>query len=377
VALCLAAVATLAAPVQAAFPGKPGKIVFKSTGVDIDLWSVNPDGTGRIQLTSATGSEGDPAVSADGRLVVYRAVGAGGFNQIFVMSIDGSAESPVTFDMTASSNDPTISPDGKLIAFERSDGPDTEIFVMNRDGSNQHPITANTEFDGDPQFSPDGKQIAYRSAADGGSDSEIRIVNPDGGNVRQLTTNDLEETQPNFAPDGRTIVFDRRLGMGELTVELFTMKVDGKGQRQITFDAFEQDTAVFAPDASLLAFDQDPGSGDDLINVMKPTGGPIAPIAAALGEAVDPDWAPIPVKCGGKRSTLVGTPGKDKLVGTPGRDVLSGRGGKDKLKGLGGNDILCGGAGKDVLSAAKGNKDRCIGGKAPDKPKGCESEKGI
>jgi hypothetical protein len=110
--------------------------------------------------------------------------------------------------------------------------------------------------------------------------------------------------------------------------------------------------------------------------------GAVTPFAASAPilseEAVDPDWQPIPVKCGGKRATQVGTSGKDKLVGFPGRrDVLVGLGGADTLKGLSGNDILCGGKGRDKLKAGKGKNDRCIGGKNADAAKACEAEKGI
>jgi Ca2+-binding RTX toxin-like protein len=134
---------------------------------------------------------------------------------------------------------------------------------------------------------------------------------------------------------------------------------------------------TFSPNGSQIVLDQDPGTGRDEISLMPAAGGTPVPIKQDDQERVDPDWQPIPVNCGGKRSTLVGTESADKLVGTSGRDVISGLGGKDFLKGLKGNDILCGGKGKDRLSAGKGKKDRCIGGKGRDRTGGCEIKKSI
>jgi Ca2+-binding RTX toxin-like protein len=155
------------------------------------------------------------------------------------------------------------------------------------------------------------------------------------------------------------------------------MKADGSGQHPLTSDAVEQEGPSFSPDGSQMVFDQDLGTGTDNLAVMPAAGGAITPLSTSPDQTLDPDWGPIPVNCGGKRLTLVGTDGPDTLVGTTGRDVISGLGGADFLKGLHGNDIICGGAGKDRLSAGKGKKDRCIGGKGRDRTGGCETKKGI
>ena len=59
-------------------------------------------------------------------------------------------------------------------------------------------------------------------------------------------------------------------------------------------------------------------------------------------------------ECGGRRVTIIGTPGDDDLVGTPGNDVILGLQGNDRIYGLGGDDYLCGGLGNDTIVGGQG-----------------------
>jgi hypothetical protein len=71
------------------------------------------------------------------------------------------------------------------------------------------------------------------------------------------------------------------------------------------------------------------------------------------------------VMCGGRRATLVGTPGDDVLIGTVGADVIHGLEGDDVIDGLDGADIICGGGGADILFGGDG-RDRLFGNASSD-----------
>jgi hypothetical protein len=150
------------------------------------------------------------------------------------------------------------------------------------------------------------------------------------------------------------------------------MRSDGSGQRNLTNSPGSDQQPAFSPTGRQIAFK----SGSRLA-VMSASGGPLTFLTPSADFASQPDWQPIPVKCGSKRATQVGTAGRDTLVGTPQRDVLAGLGGSDVLKGKGRNDVLCGGDGPDRLIAGAGRRDRCIGGKAPDLARRCEVERSI
>jgi Ca2+-binding RTX toxin-like protein len=82
--------------------------------------------------------------------------------------------------------------------------------------------------------------------------------------------------------------------------------------------------------------------------------------AAALIAAAGILLAPLAAKaeaisCGGKKATIVGTPGDDVIVGKGASDVIYGGGGDDRISGgRNGNDTICGGSGDDTLNGGRG-----------------------
>jgi hypothetical protein len=81
-----------------------------------------------------------------------------------------------------------------------------------------------------------------------------------------------------------------------------------------------------------------------------------------------------PLKCDGRKATIIGTAHNDHLKGTKHSDVIVGLGGNDTIEGLAGNDYICGGAGKDKLIGGAGNdhlegeagNDKLTGGEGSD-----------
>jgi uncharacterized repeat protein (TIGR01451 family) len=71
-------------------------------------------------------------------------------------------------------------------------------------------------------------------------------------------------------------------------------------------------------------------------------------------------------KCGGRKATLVGTPGPDLLKGTPRRDVIVASRGNDRIFTDGGRDVICAGAGRDTVKAG-GRSDKVFGGRGADR----------
>jgi Ca2+-binding RTX toxin-like protein len=111
------------------------------------------------------------------------------------------------------------------------------------------------------------------------------------------------------------------------------------------------------------------GSAGRLFRVS-PAGAITEVVTGASGQLSEANGVVVvPPKCGGKFSTIVGSPGKDTLPGTNGPDVITALGGKDKVKAKGGKDLICGGGGNDTL-AGGGGKDTIIPGKGADRVNG-------
>ena len=145
----------------ATYPGANGKIAF-STDQDpngnVDIYTVNPNGTGETQLTHGEfGHAGDPNWSPDGTKIVFGADGSGSL-QLYVMSSTGAGGHLLLDDPGNDDGNPHYSPDGSTIAFSSCNGTGCTIKVVKSDGTG--PVTQLTSSPWqafDPGWSPDGR----------------------------------------------------------------------------------------------------------------------------------------------------------------------------------------------------------------------------
>jgi Tol biopolymer transport system component len=152
---------------------------------DLDIYTMNLDGSGVRRLTNTPGYDGGPFFSPDGAQIVYRAhrpqtpeelkdyqdllkenLIRPSKLEIFVMNADGSNQRQIT-NLGAASFAPFFHPDGKRIIFASNYGDpkrrNFDLFLINLDGKNQEQVTYCEDFDGFPMFSPDGKKLVFCS----------------------------------------------------------------------------------------------------------------------------------------------------------------------------------------------------------------------
>lgn len=186
-----------------------------------DIYAVNIDGTGLVNLTSATQLPGQTGTAGDNIRCDW---------------------SPKASTIAFSSN--RLDPPGTLPA-DRND----EIYVINADGSGLRRLTGGPlqdeapGSDVNPAWSPKGDKIAFESNRTGMP--EIWVMNADGSNQVRLTNfenditpNNVNVTKPTWSPKGDRIAFHRRVSavQGERGhLQVYTMNADGSDVRQITF----------------------------------------------------------------------------------------------------------------------------------------------
>jgi TolB protein len=149
-----------------------GKIVSTIfAGNNTDLYSMNADGTNRVQLTVNAGRDNtDPVISNDGRHIVFTS-NRSGTRQIWRMDIDGRNQRQLTLgeDQRGSAQSSALLPSGKEVFFIQHKAGTATIWKVSIEGGvpvqGLPPTTAMTG--GLLSISPDGKWMAYRHASSG------------------------------------------------------------------------------------------------------------------------------------------------------------------------------------------------------------------
>jgi len=183
---------------------------FAGAKDEVDIATIQSDGSGFAQLTRAAGNNGFPAFARDGRRLVFRS-GKGGFKN---------------------------------------------LAIMDADGRDIHPLTQGKWTDTMADWSPTGEWIVF--ASDRGGEFEIWRIRPDGTGLQKLVKGGGRNNHPHFGPDGRWIVFtSRRAGYSaeEISLpdqpqpygDLFVARLDGTGLIRLTHNGFEEGTPAWGP----------------------------------------------------------------------------------------------------------------------------------
>jgi Tol biopolymer transport system component len=244
---------------HAAHPPKNGRIVFERGNFFPDLttriYSISKNGGKPRKLTTrASGFDGDPSVSPNGKSIAFDSDrAAGGVSQVFKMTASGKHQHALTSDATPSLS-PAWSPDGRRIVFAGS-RKGQGLYTMKADGSHVRKLILMGGSTFDESWSPDGKRIAFQSNNDG--DFDVYIVHANGKHLKQLTNDPGFDGEPDFSPNGKKILFSSsRTTAGDI----YQMNVDGSHVKQLTKNPANENGASHSPDGRSIVFSR----GNDL-----------------------------------------------------------------------------------------------------------------
>jgi TolB protein len=229
-----------------------GRIAFASNrSGEFQIFIMNSDGTGLLQVTHDTGGNVTPSWSPDGRMIAFASTEQRDGNaEVYVMNADGSDQRRLT-NNPADDSHPHWSPDSQRIIFSSSrttqnpKGPEwDDIFSMNVNGSDLQQHTHCAAICTFPSYSPDVRKIAYRRVTNSPAfqwdftpaqrNSEIFVANIDGTNEMNVSNSAGFDGWPAWSPDGRWIAFaSNRLGPANVG-QIFVVHPDGTGLKQIS-----------------------------------------------------------------------------------------------------------------------------------------------
>lgn len=265
------------------------KIVFVSKRDDrLQLYAINPDGTGEICISKSAYNEGYADVNPGGRKIAFTS-DEHGKSEIYTMNADGTDRTRLTVHDDYDIH-PRWSPDGSKIMYMSSHGKDKwDVMIMNADGSDNTLIIENGNT---PEWSPDGQQIAFSSDMFGSN--EIYIANTDGSNISRLSFTPLvSDTGPVWSSDGQSLLFCQHPytldGPLYNKMELYIMAKNGTNTIRLTCNDVEDSNTYWSPDGSRITFNS-LIDGHYQVFIMNADGSDVHQITRGNHDNVGPCW---------------------------------------------------------------------------------------
>jgi len=226
-----------------------GKIVYCSrSGVGWDIWLANADGTEPRQLTFNSGNNDYPAISPDGRYVVFHSDRTGA-DHLWRTNSDGTNQVQLTSGYAE--RNATISPDGKWVYYNTAI--DLKLWKVPIEGG--EPVKVTDQYALYPALSPDGKLIAYYHVSNGPQKYSIKV-----GRVEDVKTVAEISLAPGAWISAR-LHWDAASSSVTYAVEnqgkirLYEQPVSGGAPRPITsFKDSDEFDFAWSPDRSKLAY---------------------------------------------------------------------------------------------------------------------------
>ncbi len=216
-----------------------------NSGSFVQIYLIHPNGKRtavfrhRLQRFNATGL----SISATGRLLALSGSYASEFgpSKVWILRADGTgmrrvSEGPGVDEM------PALSPDGRYVVFSRTlhdgtrSGRKPELYTMPVAGGEATRLTENEVEDVNPVWSPDGASIAFGEfVTRDGLHGSVQTIHADGSGQRRIASTGAEFPDPDYSPSGRSLVYIGQVPGGRAWDDaLYTIHADGSARHLLS-----------------------------------------------------------------------------------------------------------------------------------------------
>ena len=235
------------------------KIVFsrQESQDDWDLWLMDLEGNNQTRILNSPYNDSDPHFRSDGAKILFTRLinGIPPVQDIFLVNPDGTGLVNLTLDITEEVSRPKWSWTGNQVVFCKTVGiNDKDIYTMNADGSNKRAMVTGINNDEWPAFSPDGQKITFQRYIGSASNqkSKICLYNISQGTTTDLTDGSNLDEMPTFSPDGKYLLFKR----GTTTPDIYRLKIGDGTVENLTYNSDFDEAPTYSYDGTKIAWMQ-------------------------------------------------------------------------------------------------------------------------
>jgi serine/threonine protein kinase len=246
-------------------------------------------------LTIGRGRDMQPALSHDGKRIVYAAQDVSFNVESLPFEAELGRQTGPPQSVTTGNNAIYFlsgSPEGKSVVFQCSRGSIDHICKTDI-GSSLIQLTSDPNYDDAiPRFSPDGKTIAFvrRKAGEtkgaGGKGASLWLMAADGGNPRLLVEN---AGNPTWAPSGNEIVYGTVGDENRNQLNIIDLRTNNV--RLLTNEVGVVPISAFSPDGKWLVHQSNTG-GDINLRAVPIDGGETMTVVETTHQDYHPSFSP-------------------------------------------------------------------------------------